>query len=122
MYSHISPQALNSERLKGFHKNDEVLVAEYAIDSNFLLQYGVEVELPPYVMNGDNFLPNETVRLEIRSVYSFPIKVATLVREKLHLSQATYLHLIENGNIKIVPKLDLRKCKLKNEVILLFND
>lgn len=122
VYSQISPQSLNSERLEGFHKNEEILVAEYAMDSNFLLQNGVEVELPPYIIIGDNFLPNETVKLKIRSEYSFPIKTATLIREKLQLSQATYLQLIENGNIKSIPKLDLQKHKLKNEVILIFNN
>lgn len=122
VYSHISPQSLNPERLEGFYNNDEALVAEYAMNSSFLLQNGVTVELPPHVIIGDSFLPNETVKLEIRSAYSFPIKVAALVREKLRLSQATYLQLIKNGNVKSSPNLDLQKFKLKHEAILIFNE
>lgn len=121
VHSHILPQSLNSGRLEGFYNNDETLVAEYAMNSNFLHENGVEIELPPYVIIGNDFLPDETVELEIRSEYSFPIKVSALIRRKLHLSQAEYSQLIENGNIKSVPKLNLQKYKLKNEVKLIFN-
>lgn len=121
VYSHISPQSINPEQLEGFHKNRQSLVEEYAMDSDFLYRNGVdEVEVPPYSIIGDDFLLSENVELEIKSKYPFPVKVSSLVREKLHLSQKAYIGLIENKNIKSIPEQDLKKCKLKNNITLVF--
>lgn len=86
--AHISPQSIPHERLEGFCQNDRSLVAEYAMDSAFLRQNGAEVQTPPYRIVGEDFSPEEVVELELRSEYPVPIKIAALVREKLHLSQA----------------------------------
>lgn len=121
VYSHISPQSLNPAQLEGFQRNSQPLVEKYAMDSDFLYRNGVnKVEIPKYSIIGDNFLLNENVELEIKNQYPFPVKVSTLAREKLHLSQTVYLYLIENGNIRSVPEQDLRKCKLKNNITLIF--
>lgn len=121
VYSHISPQLLNPAQLEGFQQNSQSLVEKYAMDNDFLYRNGVdEIEVPQYSIIGDAFLPNENVELEIKSKYSFPVKVSALVREKLYLSQTAYLRLVENGNIKSIPEQDLRKCKLKNGIILIF--
>lgn len=121
VYSHISPQSINPMQLEGFHKNNQSLIKEYAMDSDFLYRNGVdEVEIPNYSIIGDDFLLNENVELEIRSIYPFPVKLSSLVRQKLHLSHAEYLRLIENKNIKSIPEQDLRKCKLKNNMTLVF--
>ena len=121
VYSHISPQSINAEQLDGFQKNSYFLVEKYAMDNDFLYRNGVdEVEVPRYSINGEVFSLNENVQLKIKSKYPFPVKVSTLIREKLHLSQTAYLHLIENGNIKSIPEQDLKKYKLKNEIILIF--
>ena len=70
---------------------------------------------------GEDFLPGENVELTIKSEHLFPIKVSALIRKKLHLSQAAYLQMIENGTIKSIPEQDLRKCKLKNTITLIFS-
>lgn len=121
VYSHISPQLLSPAQLEGFQKNSQSFVEKYAMDNEFLYRNGAdEVEVPPYSIIGDAFLPSENVELEIKSRYSFPVKVSTLVREKLHLSQTAYLRLIEKENIKSIPEQNLRKYKLKNSIILIF--
>ena len=121
VFSHISPYSLSPVQLEGFQKNIPSLVEEYAMDHDFLYRNGVdEIEVPQYSIIGEDFLPSENVELEIKSKYLFPVKVSTLVREKMHLSQAAYLHLIENGSIKSIPEQDLRKCKLKNRITLIF--
>ena len=121
VYSHISPQSLNPAQLEGFQKNSQSLVGKYAMDRDFLYRNGVdEVEIPQYSIIGDDFLQNENVELEIKNQYPFPVKVSALVREKLHLSQTAYLQLIENGNIRSIPEQDLKKCKLKNSITLIF--
>lgn len=121
VYSHISPQSLNLLQLEGFQNNSHSLVEKYAMDMDFLYRNGVdEVDIPQYSIIGEVFLPSEDVELEIKSKYLFPVKVSALIREKLHLSQTEYLRLIDNGNIKSIPEQDLKKCKLKRGVTLVF--
>lgn len=120
VYSRISPQSLSPERLEGFCKNEESLIMEYAMDYGFLYRNGVKAELPSYSIIGESFVPGEDIELEIKSKYAVPIKVAALVREKLHLSQAAYYQLIEHGIMKSIPEQNLKKCNLKKEIILTF--
>ena len=122
IYSHISPQSFNPEELEGFQSNSHSLAEAYAMDAGFLSKNGVdEIEVPPYSIMGEEFLPGENVELTIKNKHLFPIKVSALIRKKLHLSQAAYLQMIENGTIKSIPEQDLRKCKLKNTITLIFS-
>lgn len=121
VYSRISAQAFNPALLERFHKNDKDLVEEYAMDSRFLQKNGAETGLPGYAVIGDCFSLNKAVELKIKSKYSLPVKVSSVVRGKLQLSQKEYLHLITNGQIKSVPDQDLKKCKLKKGVTLVFD-
>lgn len=122
VYSRISPQAIKPQLLDGFYKNDNKLVEKYAMDSQFLQENGVEVGLPQYSVIGDCFSLNETVQLEIKSKYSLSVKVSSVVRSKLLLSEKEYLQLITSGKIKSFPNQDLKKCKLKEGVTLVFDN
>ena len=108
VYQQISPQTIEKQDLEGFQQNSKAMVKKYAMDYEFLCKNGADgVELPPYTIIGEDFSLAEIVELQI-------------IREKLYLSQSEYLRLIENGNIKSVPEHDLKKCKLKNELTLIF--
>lgn len=120
VYSRISPQTLDPGLLEKFHKNDQDLADQYAMDAEFLRGNGVEIKLPQYTVKGDPFLPEESIELELRSKYFFPIKLSSLVREKLHLSQKEYLKLISDGKVKSIPGLDLQKCRLKDGMRLIW--
>ena len=122
VYSRISPQSIKPQLLDGFYKNDNELVEKYAMDSQFLQENGVEVGLPKYYVIGDCFSLNETVQLEIKSKYSLSVKVSSVVRSKLLLSEKEYLQLITSGKIKSFPNQDLKKCKLKEGVTLVFDN
>lgn len=121
LYSRISPQSLEPEVLEAFHKNDETLVEQFAMDSDLLRKNGVETGSPLYTIIGENFSLDEAVTLEIKSKYSSNIKVSSIIREKLHLSQKDYLRLINDRKIQSIPELDLHKCKLRNGIILVFS-
>lgn len=121
VFSRISPQSLSPRMLERFYKNDEALVEQYAMDNNFLKRNGVDVEPPQYLIIGDSFFPDETVELEIKSKYFLPVKVSVLIRDKLHISQKEYTQLVADGRIKSIPDQDLKKCKLKNGITLIFN-
>ncbi len=122
VYSRISPQALKPERLDGFYKNNNELVEKYAMNSQFLQENGVEVSSPQYSVIGDCFSLNEAVQLEIKNKYSLSVKVSSVVRSKLLLSEKEYLQLITRGKIKSIPDQDLKKCKIKGGVTLVFNN
>lgn len=122
VYSRISPQSIKPQLLDGFYKNDNELVEKYAMDSQFLQENGVEVGLPKYYVIGDCFSLDETVQLEIKSKYSLSVKVSSVVRSKLLLSEKEYLQLITSGKIKSFPNQDLKKCKLKEGVTLVFDN
>lgn len=120
LYSRISPQSLKAELLEAFHKNDETLAEEFAMNSDLLQKNGAEIGQPKYSVIGEEFSFNEDVTLEIKSRYCTNIKVSSIVREKLHLSQKDYLRRINDGKIKSIPDLDLHRCKLKNGITLIF--
>ena len=122
VYSRISPQSLNPHILDGFYKNDKNLIEKYAMDSGFLQKNKVEIEIPQYLIAGDSFSLDETVELEIKSKHCLPMKISSLVKEKLHISQKEYLQLISDGKIKSIPNQDLQKSKLKNGIVLIFNE
>lgn len=116
--SRITPQAISTARLEQFYNNDKELVKQYAMDSSFLQSLGVEAGLPEYSISGESFSLNEMVEIEIKNEYSLPIKISSVVREKLHLSQREYLQLVSDGQIESVPGQDLKKGKLKDGLLL----
>lgn len=122
LYSRISPQSLKPEVLEAFHKNDEALIEQFAMDSDLLQKNGAETGLPHYTITGEDFSLNEAVTLEIKSRYFSNLKVASIVREKLQLSQKDYSRLIDDRKIKSIPEADLRKCRLKNGITLVFSN
>lgn len=121
IYSRINPHQISKEELKGFHNNDEALARQYAMDSERLQQNGVKVQLPLYEVLGNDFSVTQTVALEIRSNYYFPIKVSKILRDKLNISQSKLQGLIEQGMIEATSKESLRKLRLNKGVTLIFN-
>lgn len=120
VYSRISPQSLPAEQLKGFLCNDKALALHYAVNRTFLLQNGAEPCLPAYTVNGNFFILGGNVRLEIKSKYPLPVRVFSIVKEKLQLSNKALTDLMDNGKMTGVPQRDLRKCKLNNSIVLIF--
>lgn len=114
IYSRVAPDALSVGQLDCFHRNDKTLARQYAMNGNFLRKNGVAVGLPVYSIIGECFSPEEEVELEIKSEYPLPVKVSSLIKEKLHLSQKEYSALVDYGRIKSTTEQDLRKCRLNN--------
>lgn len=116
IYSRISPGALKPELLDAFYKNDRTLAEQFAMNSDFLRKNGAEIGQLRYSVMGEDFLVNEAIMLEIKSKYSFNIKISSIIREKRHLSQKDYLGLIRDGKIKSIPEMDLCRCRIKKGV------
>ena len=121
VFSRVSPQSIHAELLDGFYQNDEALAKRYAMDIAFLRGNGVEAAPPQYSVIGDSFSPNEAVELEIKTEHPLPVRVSSLIRAKLHLSQKEYLRLVSGGIIQSIPNQDLQKCRLNDGITLIFN-
>lgn len=118
VYSRINPQSLSPELLEQFHTNDSNLVEQYAMDIELLRRNGAEVGLPNYRITGDKICIGNPTELHIISKYSCQLKVSTILREKLYLSQKAFDQILACGQIKSISGLDLKKCKLHSEVVL----
>lgn len=121
VYAHVSPQALSQKQLNGFMENNYALVKRYAMDADFLYNSGAgKILLPQYSVIGEEFSLNEAVELEIKTQYPLAVKVIAVIKEKLHLPHSACLRLIENNNIKSADGSNLKKCRLKNGISLIF--
>lgn len=118
VYSRINPQSLSPELLEQFHMNDSNLIEQYAMDIELLRRNGAEVGLPDYRIIGDEICIDNPTELHIISKYSCQLKVSTILREKLYLSQKTFDQILARGQIKSISGLDLKKCRLHSKVVL----
>lgn len=102
-------------------ENNYALVKRYAMDADFLYNSGAgKILLPQYSVIGEEFSLNEAVELEIKTQYPLAVKVMAIIKEKLHLPHSTCLRLIENSNIVTTNGSNLKKCRLKNSISLIF--
>lgn len=121
VYTHVSPQSLSQKQLNGFMENNYVLVKRYAMDADFLYNSGAgKILLPQYSVIGEEFSLNEAVELEIKTKYPLAVKVVAVIKEKLHLPHSACLRLVENNNIVTADGSNLKKCRLKNGISLIF--
>lgn len=120
VYSRIAPQSLTAALLESFHHNDRALVLQYAMDRRFLKQNGVRVSLPQYTVAGKDFILGEAVELELQSDDSLPIKVFSIIRDKLKVSRKVYLDFIAEGRMMAFGGQNLRNCKLNRGLVLIF--
>lgn len=117
----VAPQSLPPALLEGFYGNDRRLVIQYAMDAAFLRKNGAEVSLPGWSVAGEEFSPGEAVEVSIQNEFSLPIRVSAVVRSKLGLSAQRFSDLLAAGRIISVPEQDLRKCRVKDGIVLIFH-
>lgn len=121
IFSRVSPQSLPQSLLDGFHRNSGELAARYAADTGLLQNAGAEIKLPQYIIEGEAFSAGEPVELTINCEHPQPVKVSSLVREKLRLSNKEYIKLVQEGIITGSSGQNLQKCRLNGGIVLLFH-
>lgn len=119
IYSRINPKNLSPGLLEQFHTNDSILAEKYAMDFELLRRNGAVAGLPNYKVEGKEICLNTPIQLYIKCKYPSQIKVSAILRDKLSLSQRAYENMLTSGQIISSQGLDLKKCKLHTEVILL---
>lgn len=121
IYSRINPSSIPKAMLEGFHSNSEELAEKYAMNTELIGRNGVEVGMPDYKIVGQNIDFKEKVELHINTIYENKIKIGTIIRQKLEISQSVFEKLISNGSIKGLKEEDLKKSKLEKETILIID-
>lgn len=114
IYSRVSPQKLGAALLERFHSNDKALAMQYAMDLSLLRKNGVEIKLPAYQVVGENLSLEQAATIQIQSQYILPIKISSVLRTKLGITQRELDTLIKNNRIQSSTGQDLRKCKLSS--------
>ena len=115
IFSRISVHKIDREQLSLFHENDPELVERYASDYELLRRSGVEAVVPEYRVEGEALPERCTVQLLLKSAYPAPLKVSSILREKLSLSQRELERLVLDKKIRSDDGLDFLKWKLDRE-------
>lgn len=118
IYSRVSPQKLGTVLLEQFYKNDKNLATQYAMDSSLLQRNGAQIKMPGFQVAGEDVSLEKAVRVKIRSQYVLPLKVSSILRTKLGISQRKFDALLQNGRIQSDTGQDLKKCKLSSSEIM----
>lgn len=121
VFSRVNPKTLSLDLLERFHGNDEATAQTYAMNMELLRGNGGEVGLPHYTVEGDDLPGNEDVILQIQTDYPSPIKVSTILRNRLSISQKRYEEMLANGQIQNSSMLDLKKCRLLEGIELMIH-
>lgn len=118
IYSRVSPQQIGTDLLERFHTNDEILATQYAMDISLLQRNGGEIKLPTYQIVGEDVSLAEEVNIIIQSQYFLPLKLSSILRTKLGISQREFDLLLSNNRIQSNTEKDLRKGKLTSEIVI----
>jgi hypothetical protein len=118
IFSHVSPQQLGTNILERFHSNDETLAMQYAMNIPLLQRNGVEIKMPAYQVIGENISLEEAVNIKIQSQYFLPLKISSILRTKLGISQREFYRLLLDNRVHSNTQQDLKKCKLSSEIII----
>ena len=118
--SRIHTNKIDSNLLHLFHENDASLAQVYGADKSILKKNGAEIKTIEYEVVGENFKINEPTVLQIHCKFPLGIKLSTILKNKLELSNAELKRLIDSGNINSKYG-DLTKEKLQGDSIILFN-
>lgn len=112
IYSRVSPQSLGVTLLERFHSNDEILALQYAMNISLLKKNGAEIKMPAYQIIGEAVSLENPVSIKIQSQYSLPLKISSVLRTKLGISQREFDNLLSSNRIQSSTEQDLRKGKL----------
>ncbi|WP_053957483.1 DUF1062 domain-containing protein [Inediibacterium massiliense] len=121
IYSRINPKSIDPKILDGFHSNNEELAKRYAMDIELIRRNGAEVGPPKYKILGGNVNLNTPIELHIKSSYPSRLKISSLLREKMNLSQNAFEQMITHGFIRSTSGLDLKKCRLQADATLIID-
>ena len=121
----IKPHDISAEMFYLFTINDKDLAWRYAFDRSLLKQNGCDVvyEKVEYRVDGfDTVDLTNPLYLQIKSIYLFELKLASLLARMLGLSTSKLKKLVSDGTIRTSPECKIMKYRIRAdlEVILCF--
>ena len=118
IYSRVPPQKLGTNLLEQFHCNNKILATQYAMDIPRLQRNGAEIKMPAYQVIGEDISLEKPVRIKIQSQYVLPLKISSILRTKLGISQREFNAVLLNNRIEVDTGQDLKKCKLSSSEVI----
>lgn len=118
VFSRVSPKKLGTGLLDRFFCNDENLAMQYAMNYPLLQRNGAEIKMPPFQVIGEDVPPGKTACVKIHSQYILPLKVSSVLRMKLGISQREFDALLQANRIMSNTGQDLKKCKVSSTEIV----
>lgn len=119
IYSRVSPQKLGVNFLEQFSCNDKNLAMQYAMNISLLQKNGAKIKMPVYQIIGEDVILGEPISIKIQSQYVLSLKVSSILRMKLGISQREFDNLLLNNHIQCNLGQDLKKCKLSSSEIFI---
>lgn len=116
IYSRVPPRSISGELLERFYKNDELLAESYELDVGRFSGRGMEIGELCYEVTGEEFQIGEEIDLTISSAWPLPVKVKTLLRRKLRISNKEYSQLVQTGRLKAKSGENLEKCRINGKI------
>lgn len=110
--SRVRVSAAQDDDLAGYTENSPDLVANHAFDFQLLKRLGAEVNLPPYVIDGEALPPGENVLLLIENPLNLPLRIESVIRKGLGCSKRHFLNLMERKVVSCRDGIDLTKAKV----------
>lgn len=120
IFSRVNSNKIDLKMLNQFLDNDPELVKKYSLDKTTLKKSGVYIKELDYEIIGEKFLSSKSVKLEILSDYPVDIKLSTLLKRKLELSNGEFKRLFFNCQFEKLNSREARK-KLNDHLIVFFN-
>ena len=124
LFSRVKHNYFSNEILDKFSGNDSDLAHYYTMDCNHLAKAGFEILPPSYNLTGkhidiytDNGFQNN-FEIHLISDYQFDIKVISILKDKLGISNSRLDYLIKNNKIFCNINKKIKKCKLQKEQII----
>ncbi|MGM0123763.1 hypothetical protein IGI37_001137 [Enterococcus sp. AZ194] len=119
--SRIHTNKIDAKDLQLFQENSVTLSRKYGSDKEVLKRNGVKMQTIAYEVIGESFFLDESVRLQINYAFPVDVKLATILKDKLELSNSELKQYVRKGGIHS-PQTNIFKGKLHHKQIVLFNE
>ena len=120
LFSRVKHNYFSREMLDKFYGNDTELAHYYTMSCNHLSKTGFEILPPTYSLIGEHIdiYTDNSFEIHLKSDYQFDIKLMSILKEKLCISNSRLDYLIKNNKIFCNMDRKIKKCKLQKEQII----
>ena len=118
--SRVRSKKIDSELLYRFHANDDYLAMMYGADKGILKRNSANIKAIEYEIIGECFDIDTPTVLQVHCDFPLDVKLSTILKDELKLSNAKLKQLLENGCIRSKHG-DFSKEKLNGNNTVFFN-